>query len=96
MAGLRGPDATVVTIGALKGSATKGSDYGATTLASITIPANTSTGTGTLTITPTDDSVVEGDESDCHTWDDHRLGPFRDELRSVTLTDDDKSYANRP
>ena len=57
-------EATVVTIGTLTGSATKDTDYTVTTaLASITIPANTATGTGTLTITPTDDEVVEGDET---------------------------------
>ena len=56
-------EATVVTIGTLAGTATKDTDYTATSLASITIPANTSSGTGTLTITPTDDQVVEGDET---------------------------------
>ena len=57
------PNDTVVTISTLAGTATKGTDYTATALASITIPANTGTGTGTLTITPTDDAVVEGDET---------------------------------
>ena len=56
-------EATVVTIGTLAGTATKDTDYSATTLASITIPANTASATGTITITPTDDSVVEGDET---------------------------------
>ena len=54
---------TVVTIGTLAGTATKGTDYTATTLASITIPANTASATGTFTITPTDDEVVEGNET---------------------------------
>ena len=57
------PSNTVVTIGTLAGSATKDTDYTATTLSTITIPANTDSGTGTLTITPTDDNVVEGDET---------------------------------
>ena len=57
------PTATVVTIGTLAGTATEDTDYTATSLASITIPANTASGTGTLTITPTDDTVVEGDET---------------------------------
>ena len=57
------PSDTVVTIGTLSGSATKGTDYTATSLASITIPANTASGSGMLTITPTDDSMVEGDET---------------------------------
>ena len=56
--------ATVVTIGTLAGSATKDTDYSVkTVLASITIPANTSSGTGTLTLDPTNDEVVEGNET---------------------------------
>ena len=55
---------TVVTIGTLQGTATKDTDYTVTTaLASITIPANSSTGDGTLTITPIDDKVVEANET---------------------------------
>ena len=55
----------MVTIGTLEGTATAGTgkDYTATSLASITIPANSSTGTGTITITPIDDKVVEGNET---------------------------------
>ena len=45
-------EATVVTIGTLEGTATKGTDYTATSLASITIPANSTSATGTITITP--------------------------------------------
>ena len=57
-------EATVVTIGTLAGSATKDTDYTVTTaLASITIPANSTSGTGTITITPIDDKVVEGNET---------------------------------
>ena len=56
-------EATVVTIGTLAGTATKDTDYTVTSLASITIPAKSSSGTGTLTITPTDDEIVEGDET---------------------------------
>ena len=53
-------EATVVTIGTLEGTATKDTDYTVTTaLASITIPANSTSGTGTITITPIDDKVVE-------------------------------------
>ena len=58
------PGPTVVTISALAGTATKGTDYTVTTaLASVTIAANSDTGTGTLTIDPTDDDTVEGDET---------------------------------
>ena len=56
-------EATVVTIGTLEGTATKGTDYTATSLASITIPANSTSATGTITITPDDDKVVEGNET---------------------------------
>ena len=40
------PSNTVVTIGTLAGTATKDTDYAATTLASITIPANSTSGDG--------------------------------------------------
>ena len=53
---------TVVTI-SLAGTATEDTDYTATTQASVAIPANSNSGTGTLTITPTDDDLVEGDET---------------------------------
>ena len=57
-------EATVVTIGTLEGTATKDTDYTLTTaLASITIPANSTSGTGTITITPIDDKVVEANET---------------------------------
>ena len=57
------PSDTVVTIGTLAGTAGS-SDYSVTTsLASITIPANAANEIGTLTIEPTDDDVVEGDET---------------------------------
>ena len=61
--GITRTTATVVTIGTLSGSATKDTDYTVTSLASITIPANSSNGSGTITITPTNDDVVEGDET---------------------------------
>ena len=54
---------TVVTIGSLGGTATQNTDYTAVSLASVTIPANSPSGTGTLTIDPTDDDLVEGDET---------------------------------
>ena len=91
------PSDTVVTIGTLAGTATEGStgDYTATTLASITIPANSSTGDGTLTITPIDDAVVEGDETITisGTTEVSGLG-VSDAI--VTLTDDDKSTTSDP
>ena len=54
---------TVVSIGALSGTATENSDYTATSLASITIPANSTSGTGTFTVTPVSDYLSELDET---------------------------------
>ena len=81
--------ATVVTIGTLAGTATKDTDYTATSLASITIPANSESGSGTLTITPTDDTVVEGDET--ITIPGTTTVGLTVSSATVTLTDDDKS-----
>ena len=83
------PSDTVVTIGTLAGTATKGTDYSATSLASITIPANSTIGTGTLTVTPTDDLVVEGDET--ITIPGTTTVGLTVTSATVTLTDDDKS-----
>ena len=80
----------MVTIGTLTGSATKGTDYSATSLASITIPANTSSRTGTLTVTPTDDAVVEGDETIIIPGTTTVSG-LSVAAATVTLTDDDKT-----
>ena len=90
------PSDTVVTIRALMGTATKGStgDYTATTLASITIPANSSSATGDMTITPVDDEVVEGDETIIipgSTTVGLTVSPA-----TVTLTDDNKSTTSDP
>ena len=85
------PSNTVVTIGTLTGSATKGTDYTAGSLASITIPAKSSTGTGTLTITPTDDDVVEGDETITIPGSTTTQVGLNVSDAIVTLTDDDKS-----
>ena len=83
-------EATVVTIGTLGGTATKGTDYTATTLATIAIAANSSAATGTLTITPTDDLVVEGDETITIPGTTTVTGlDVSDAI--ITLTDDDKS-----
>ena len=86
--------ATVVTIGTLAGSATKGTDYTATALASITIPANSSSGTGTLTITPTDDDVVEGDETITIPGTTTTQVGLTVTSATVTLTDDDKTTSD--
>ena len=79
---------TVVTIGTLSGSATKDTDYTAGTLASITIPANSTNATGSITITPTDDLVVEGDET--ITIPGTTTVNLSVTSATVTLTDDNK------
>ena len=86
------PTDTVVTIGTLEGTATggTGNDYTASTLASITIPANTESGTGTLTVTPIDDTVVEGDETIVVPGTTTVTG-LTVTSATITLTDDDKS-----
>ena len=92
MEGATRTSATVVTIGTFTGSAVKGTDYAATALASITIPADTSTGTGTLTITPTDDQVVEGDETITIPGTTTTEVGLTVTSASITLTDDDKKH----
>ena len=52
-----------VSVGADGDGATKGTDYEAVADFEITIPANDTTATATFTLAPTDDEVVEGDES---------------------------------
>ena len=87
------PSDTVVTIGTLEGTATggTGNDYTASTLASITIPANTESGTGTLTVTPIDDTVVEGDETIVVPGTTTTQVGLTVTSATITLTDDDKS-----
>ena len=89
------PSDTVVTIGTFTGGATKGTDYTATALASITIRANSSTGSGTLKITPIDDSVVEGDETITIPGSTTVTG-LSVTSATVTLTDDDKTTTETP
>ncbi len=90
------PSATVVTIGTLAGTATKDTDYTATALASITIAANATSGTGSITITPTDDSVVEGDETITVSGTTTAAVGLTVAAATITLTDDDKSTSTVP
>ena len=83
-------EATVVTIGTLVGTATKDTDYTVTSLASITIPTKTASATGSITITPTDDTVVEGDETIAIPGSTTVTG-LSVTSATITLTDDDKS-----
>ena len=85
----------MVTIGTLAGTATKDTDYTTTSLTSITIPANTASGEGTITITPTDDEVVEGDETIIIPGTTTVSGlTVSDAI--ITLTDDDKTTTTVP
>ena len=87
----------MVTIGTLAGSATAGTDYAVNTaLTSITIPANTASGTGTLTITPTDDSIVEGNETITIPGSTTKQVGLSVSSATVTLTDDNKGRRLRP
>ena len=81
----------MVTLGTLAGTATKDTDYTITTLASITIAANASSGTGSITLTPTDDAVVEGDETIVIPGTTTTQVGLTVSSATVTLTDDDKS-----
>ena len=83
---------TVVTIGTLSGTATSGTDYSVNTaLTSITIPANSTSGTGTLEITPTDDALVEGDETIIVSGTTTTQVGLSVTSATVTLTDDNKT-----
>ena len=78
-----------LTLGGTAGS----SDYTVnTSLGSITIPANATSATGALEMTPTDDAIVEGDETiiiSGTTTVGLTVTPA-----TVTLTDDDKSTSD--
>ena len=52
-----------VTVGDTADGATSGTDYAAVTGFDITVSAGQTSGTATFTLTPTDDSIVEGDET---------------------------------
>ena len=83
------PSDTVVTIGTLAGTATKDTDYTATTLGNITISTNSSSGSQTFTVTPTDDAVVERDETIVVSGT--TTVSLSVSNATITLTDDDKS-----
>ena len=57
------PSTLVVSVGKPGDAAVKGTDYGAVSDFTLTIPANSKTGTATFTFTPRDDKIIEGSES---------------------------------
>ena len=82
------PSDTVVTL--TLGGTAGSSDYSVnTSLGSITIPANSTSATGTLELTPTDDAIVEGDETIIISGTTTVSLSVSD--ATITLTDDDKT-----
>ncbi len=74
-----------VTVGT-SGSATSGTDYAAVSDFTLTFAANSTTASGTFTLTPTDDSVVEANET---VWVDGSSTGREVVGTSVTINDDD-------
>ena len=86
-----GADTTVtVSVGDSGDSATSGTDYGAVTDFDVTIKANASSGSADFTLTPTQDTLVEGNET--LTVDGAATG-LTVNGTSMTLTDDDGAPA---
>ena len=79
------PDATEVTVSVGGGSATSGTDYTAVSNFTVTIPEESASGTGTFTLTPTNDSLAEGEETIDVTG---MATDFTVTKAQVTLTDD--------
>ena len=77
--------ATEVRVSVGGGTATSGTDYTAVDAFTVTIGANESSGTGTFTLTPTNDSLAEGDETIDVTG---VATDFMVTQAQVTLTDD--------
>ena len=82
------PGATEVVVSVGGGSATSGTDYAAVSDFTVTIPKETASGSGTFTLTPTNDSLAEGDETIDVTG---AAGGFTVTKAEMTLTDDDPS-----
>ena len=79
------PDATEVTVSVGGGSATSGTDYTAVSNFTVTIPKESASETGTFTLTPTNDSLAEGEETIDVTG---TATGFTVTKAQVTLTDD--------
>ena len=57
-----------VSVGDVSDSATSGTDYASVNNFTMTIAMGQMSGTGTFTLTPTDDSIAEGDETVSVEW----------------------------
>ena len=93
-----GADTTVtVSVGKSGDNATSGTDYTAVTDFDVTIAAGKRSGTGTFTLTPTDDTLVEGNETltvgGTATAGDAAGTSLTVNGTSVTLTDNDGAPA---
>ena len=80
--------AVTVSVGASGDGATSGTDYAAVTDFDIIISAGLTSGTGTFTLTPTQDTIIEGDETITVGGTSTGLTVNSD---NVTLTDDDST-----
>ena len=80
------PSATAVTVSVGGGTATSGTDYTAVSTFTVTIPKETASETGTFTLTPTQDTIAEGDETIDVTG---MATDFTVTKAHVTLTDDE-------
>ena len=76
-----------VTVGDSADTATSGTDYAAVSAFDVTIAAGKSSGTATFTLTPTDDTVIEGNE----TISLSGTSDLTVNGASMTLTDDDST-----
>ena len=85
------PSATEVTVSVGGGTATSGTDYTAVSNFTVTIPKETASGVATFTLTPTNDSIAEGDESIDVTGSANGFTVTKAEM---TLTDDDTAPAS--
>ena len=83
-------DTTVTVSVGGSGTATSGTDYAAVSSFALTIPAGQTSGTATFTLTPTDDTLVEGNETVGVAGSAADLTVNGTEL---TLTDDDGAPA---
>ena len=85
------PGATEVSVSVGGGTAASGTDYAAVSDFTVTIPKETASGTGTFTLTPTQDTIAEGDESIDVTG---TADGFTVTKAEMTLTDDDTAPAS--
>ena len=83
--------ATEVTVSVGGGTATSGTDYATVSNFTVTIPQETASETGTFTLTPTQDTLAEGDETIDVTG---AADGFTVTKAEMTLTDDETAPAS--